>query len=360
MRYEILMLLKNGKMKRKDETRISRSDIDQSEYFLIDTLSSEDDVSRNFVVVKPTEFLLFSNATVTYQMTSSTYDGDMGTFYSTELRPVEVTTESMSEMINLINCVNRVDLFNQMIADDMCGCDEQTVGMNYFGLKIQRNGQNIYDRYYSTKEPWKFGEADHVLKEFVDIYDSRIMFRMAKDKKRFFICGKEWSEVPLKRSTMIGLPLLYSNTMTFCTKIEYNTILERYLSITLTYSVHEDNEELHKYVTESVIGNSNYILMEGSNLSYFVVSTHPFDIHSTGPFRFEAIDTLSHVSFIIRLSNLLFKEIYTYDSISYESDRAPDTIVSFDFEYQPNRYLTLYLNEDTLLTIREIFSLLIE
>lgn len=355
MRYEILMLLKNGKMKRKDETQISRSDIDQSEYFLIDTLSCEDDVSRNFVVVKPTEFLLFSSATITYQLTSSTYDGDMGTFYPTELRPVEVTTESMSEMINLINNVNRVDLFNQMLTDDMCGCDQQSVCMNYFGLTIQRNGQVIYDRYFSTKEPWKW-DAEIVLREFMDIYDCRLMFYMSKNKERFFICKKKWSKAPMKRTTMIGLPLLYSNTMTFCTKMEYNTMLERYRSITTTYSVHENNEELHKYITGDIIRGSNYIYMEGADLSYFVVSTHPCELDS-GPFRFEAIDYISHIAFIIRLSNLIFREIYTYD---YESDRAPDTIVSFDFEYRPNRYLTLYLNEDTLLTIREIFSLLIE
>ena len=133
---EVILLYKNGNAERKNESSISLEDLRQSRYLMVDTSIMKSEPSRNFVLIDSSNYLYFTKAIVDYQLYGSGWDAGNNGESKEILKPIHVETSSLSDVINLINCIDRIHCMNDMILEEETCGEGVRVHIQYFQIVL--------------------------------------------------------------------------------------------------------------------------------------------------------------------------------------------------------------------------------
>ena len=164
---EVILLYKNGNAERKNESSISLEDLRQSRYLMVDTSIRKSEPSRNFVLIDSSNYLYFTKAIVDYKLYGSGWDAGNNGESKEILKPIHVETSSLSDVINLINCIDRIHCMNDMILEEETCGEGVRVHIQYFQIVLYREDQKIYDKYYSHDENRKKKNSRYITRIFI-------------------------------------------------------------------------------------------------------------------------------------------------------------------------------------------------
>lgn len=357
---EIILLNSDGSAVRRREDSLTKVDLVNTEYMMIDTSTSKKEISRNFILVKPTSLLFeFDYAVIDYQILATAVTVDPEEYGDAELQPIHVETSSISDVIRLINCTDRLSCINELIIEnETCG-ENIHIEMGYFGVILyNKERKEIYNKYYSRKDSERgVYYADKVTKVFKDIYSIRCLSEIARKKEFLFIASDmKWSIGEMnKNCNMIGVPLIMSNTVTLCTEDELRNVC-RYYYASFVYTVHEDNKDTRKQIA-SAFKRADYNVVEEISmiLEYFLVAYGTY--HLTGYNTFLHLDIISHLDFILTMTNMIFGEVYqNQNETGFNSDI--DSIIEIELTYKENREKTIYLNHESMISLYDFLQIL--
>lgn len=362
---DILILYKNGIARYKDETKITESDIKSAKWFLISTATSDFQEHRCYVLVKPTKLLLFTNAHIEYQLCmkydcSDDYFDDIAT-----INPVSLDTSSISDLIRMINCADKLNIPNNFIRTEFDSYNEN-IGLNYMGVQLYRNGTMIYDKYYELKGISSvLYDSYQVTKHFTELYDGSIMGNFMIKGKNLYIndSSKEmtWniSEDEFTNYKIIGLPSRVSNTMILCTKSEYDTLM-LYNELSIIFTVFYDKKVVIQNITDS-IESGNYSKMNDiidalddvyCNNMRCVLTNRNCDT-SMLP------EILNNMHFIFDCVNLMYRELYPSSSIfdNYK-EYDFDSIMIIRIKKNKHHVKEIAMNTKTILQPTDVLAML--
>lgn len=362
-----MLLLKRDKtVERKEDDKVTKKDLKESKYIMIDTSVTKSKLSKNYVLIDPKNIPWFTKAKITYQMLFLFDDHDMGCSNFEAIPPVETETKSLSDVINLLNCIDRLYIPNQMIANDQYFYTDVYIVIGYFEVILYDDDKIVYHKEYQNNDRLeaRYGEAVKfplkAVKVFHKLYNTDIIRDLTVMNQFVYIHeDMTWSiSVVSHDYFLIGVPLLGSRTMTLLTKQEY-IAMSCIRGMSITYSIvfvydDEQRETLRKYIKdeehdELSVLSCDYILT--SNLEY----GRKFSV----PFRFIYMDILSHIGFSIRLTNMIY-----YFIEGHTADESIDTIACIIlYNMIKDKNLKggdriIYMNEDTLMSLDDLLKLM--
>lgn len=360
---EITFLMNNGKIKRKKENDIMEDDLKMSKYIMMRTYDEKDE-NRNFIINKISSLFNFDTAIIDYQIASISATDDDDSYCS--MNPIHIETRSISDVLSLLNCVDRLNCINNIISnEENCGQDFY-LDLEFFSVVLYKNNKVIYDKFYKRKDSSQVTYYSYkILKNFSEIYSTDICNDLFHDKMllllRFDMTWGLVSEKDVSKlsftNIMVGIPLNQSNTFTFLTKNEYVLITSlKYLSYTfLVYESNSDNiQKINEYIHD---GKYDDLLDAGMNMDYYMDSYRATSL--LGNKRFMHVDFLSHMKFILEFTNILFYEFYkVYDNSSLENIYY-ESLISMVFSYNTKKEKEIYFSKDSVIPISQIIKLII-
>jgi hypothetical protein len=358
---EVILLNKNGTVTRRKEKSLTKLDYMSSEYLMIDTSVDNKQISRNFVLIKSSPLLFnFTTAVVDYQLLASAITYDPMDHVDVLMKPVHVETNSISDLIRLINCIDRISCVNEIVLDDeMCG-ENIRIEMGYFGVTLYDERGEIYDKYFCRSDPEEWDDvcyAKSVTKVFKDIYSTDIIRKMISHREFLFINDDmTWNIGGMtKNCNMIGIPLGTSYTITLCTEREMVNVC-KYHHVHFAYTIHENSKAL-QYEVATAFNNADYNVVEDISmiLEYFLVSYGNYGL--SGYNTFFHLEIISHLDFILSMTNLVWNEIYPND---HEAgiNSSVDSIIEIELFYKKEHARTIYMNHDSLISLYDFLQIL--
>lgn len=346
----MLLLMKDHKIRRKEDEEITRKDLKDSEYLLIDTSTTPCETSRNFVMIEPC-IPYFTEAEVKYQIILvDNYEGN-DHVDEVPITPVEMRTNKISDVINLLNCINRMNCVNEFIRNDQYTGVRNFLFISYFEIALYNDKKEIYHKIYSKSEhKTKKYTIRNILKVFKDIYDTSIIKDLYKKHEYLFLYkDMTWSLQKYdEKFEFIGLPLIGSRTITLCKDREFISINDC-RKINFTMSIHEDYPEQRDLIKE-LIETCNYDELEPLNVDYFLVSSDSYFVHKA--YKFFIVDMLSHAAYAIQLLNVVFHDLFDHPKDFLECNTVVDSILSITFYFTVLKNpKTLYMNGDTIVPL---------
>lgn len=365
---KIILLKYDGLCVTKIDRKIKKSDIQQSEYILIpsDTTNME---FRNYIIIKPSKYLLFDKAIIEYQIGAFYYDEDdtCNTENFVPLEPIHMEIDSICNLFRCINCVDKFNVVNN-ISKDMQTYNNIEFGVLYVSIQIFQNSKEIYNKYYQKKGTSTVAyDSYKVTKKFEDIYDSNICGEMFKKDNFIMISKSEESTTwDLMSDTdgvlLIGIPLLQSNTISFTTIDEFKS-LKKYRTFNYNFYVY--------YIKSSDVSELSQAILQGSNLKNIVdIIENYLDVYISicdgrsysKRHRNYLIDFLSHTNFILSTINLIYSELYPYNAQITNENGNRDT---YEFDCTlcirlinriENVYKDIIMNKNTQISFSDILS----
>lgn len=373
----MLLLLKNHKVKRKDDNKITKKDLENSEYIMIDTSTELSKSSKNYVIVDPKKIPQFTKAKIRYQMIFMYDDHDEGTANFEPVPPVETETESIADTINLLNCIDRIYIANQMLSNDQYLYTSVYIIIGYFEVMLYNGKKKVYHKLYQNKEidddeklQKHYGEGFSfplkVVKKFRDIYNTDVIHELvAKNEFLYVYPNMTWKiggTTNVYDYLLIGVPLLGSRTMTLLSDIEFVRVMA-IKRMSITYSIVFIMDETHQNKISAQIASGAYDNIGETNHDYVMISQLEYGRQFSVPYTFIYLDVLSHINFSIRLTNLIYYYIEGFESDMVDDGDGVDSIVCinlYDFFKKKNKggMRTLFMNEDTLIPLDKLLELI--
>ena len=363
---EVTLLMKDGTFLRKLENMINIRDLSLSKYIMIRTYNEEDG-NRNFFINHTNELLDFDRAVVEYQiLLVSVMEDDEG-YVSVPLDPIHVETKSISDVLSLLNCIDRLNCINNMISnEENCGAEFQ-FNLEYIGVTLYRGDNVIYDQYYKYRPTSQSRYYSYTIsKHFSELYSTNICNDLSHDRLAISLnSDMTWSLIDEKEierfsnTSLYGIVLNQSNTFTFCTKDEY-LAMRSLKHLRYTFVVHDSNKSIVREINDCV-RNGKYDELEeiGESLSYLLDSYTNLSL--IGAYRNFHIDFFSHMNFILTLTNIAFNEIYKVqsDDLSYDQlkELSLESAISMIFTYSGKLEKEIYFTADSVIPISQIFKL---
>lgn len=350
----MIVLYKDHTVKRKDDVKPNKKELDNIAYLLIDTSSEPCEYSKNYIMIDPSRIPEFTSCKIIYQIILVTeYDGEIDEI---PMPKVETTTSSLSDLFNLMNCIDRLNCVNEFIINDQWGESRVMIYMSYFSITLYRENKKFYEKdYYIPENALEKYSVGDITKEFRDIYNTNIIKKLYKRKKFLFLYkDMRWRiEKADLDYYLMGIPLLGSKTITLVTPKEFLSIMD-IKKFAFTYSLQEADKAQREYI-------KSYI-MKGLYDDLATVIDHDFILVSSGSYvsgevyRFLLLDLLSHVNYSIRLTNFVYDHLYLTDD---DDSIRINSVVSFVFYYRSNKKeKEIYINEDTSISLDKFLQLL--
>lgn len=372
----MLLLLKDHTVKRVDNEKIMSADIEKSRYILVDTSVNVSKLSKNFVLVDPSKIPQFTDALIRYQMIFMYDDNDEGITNAEPIPPVEVNTKSLADVINLLNCINRIDIPNEMISNDVYLFVNIYVIIGYFEVYLYHGKKKVYHKLYQNTEidddkklQNYYGErilnSLKVAKKFHKIYNTDVIHEMCS-KNEFLYIYKDmtWNIRTItndKDYSLIGVPLLGSRTMTFLTDIEFVRIMS-IKKIGVTYTIlFIINEDQQNHISE-YIAKGLYDEIGEANHDYIIISNLDYGLNNPMQYRFIMLDILSHIAFSLRFTNMIYRYVEGFEDQMIDDGDGVDSIVSINlyslYKKKKGDTRTLFMNEDTIIPLDKLLELI--
>lgn len=370
----MLLLLKNHKIKRKDDDKVTQKDLEDSNYIMIDTSIELSKSSKNYVIVDPKKIPKFTKAKIRYQMIFMYDDHDEGTANFEPIPPVETETESIADVINLLNCIDRIYITNQMICNDQYLYTSVYIIIGYFEVILYNRKKKIYHKLYQNIEidddkklQKYYGKGFQfplkVVKKFRDIYNTDIIHEMvAKNEFLYIYKDMTWKIRGISNDSdysLIGVPLLGSRTMTLLSHTEYKRI-KRITRMSITYSIVFIMNEAHQNKISKQISLGDYDEIGETNHDYILISQLEYGGSFSVPYSFIYLDIMSHINFSIRLTNIIYYYVEGFESDMIDDSDGVDSIVCMYINdlFRKRGMRTLFMNEDTLIPLDELLEII--
>lgn len=353
---EVILLYKNGNAERKNESSISLEDLRQSKYIMVDTSIMKNEPSRNFVLIDSSNYLYFTKAIIDYQLYGRGWDPGNNDESIETLKPVHVETSSISDLINLINCINRIQCLNDMILEEETCGEGIRVHVQYFQIVLYRAEKKIYDKFYSYDENHKKKNSRYITRIFYNLYATPTLM-MFKNEEYLILTNKNtWKIGTSGKYSMLGVPLKESDTITLCRQDELYRLSE-YTDLNCTFSVHDESsytrEQLNKNIKK---GRYDEVENLGVNLDYFMCCYTAYKIENQ--FKFILLEIISCMRFFVCLTNLIYNEIYDGMKGEYVNDIF-DSVLSLNlYKKHDINPRTIYINEESILTINDFLAII--
>lgn len=353
---EVILLYKNGNAERKNESSISLEDLRQSRYLMVDTSIMKSEPSRNFVLIDSSDYLYFTKAIVDYQLYGSGWDAGNNGESKEILKPIHVETSSLSDVINLINCIDRIHCMNDMILEEETCGEGVRVHIQYFQIVLYREDQKIYDKYYSHDENRKKKNSRYITRIFYNLYNTPILMMFKNAEYLILTNDNTWRIGSSGEYSMLGVPLKESNTITLCRKDELYRLSE-YSDINCTFTVHDESNETKDILDKNIKkGRYNKVEDIGINLDYFMCCYTLFKLENAD--KFAHLEIISNMRFFVSISNLIYNEIYNGMKGYYVNDIF-DSVLSINlYKKSDINPKTIYLNEETMITINDFLAII--
>ena len=355
---EVILLYKNGNARRKNESLVTLTDLQQSRYVMIDTSIMKNELSRNFVIIDSSRYLCFTKAIIDYQLYVTGWDAGNNEESEENLEPIHVETTSLSDVINLLNCIDRIYCLNNMILEDETCGEGLRVYVEYFQIVLYQNDVKIYDKYFSHENQvsHKNKNSRYITRIFYSIYSTPIQMMIKNNNYLILTNEITWRIGVFEEYSMLGIPLKESNTITLCRKDEVYRLAE-YSDISCTFTVHDESEELRTELNKNIRkGRYDNVENIGTFLDYFMCCYTVFKL--SGSNQFAHLEIISNMRFFISMSNLIYNEIYDTLKGDYTNDIF-DSVISLNLykekEVDPK---TIYLNEETMLSINDFLAIM--
>lgn len=403
MRNNIILLYNDGTTEIKDERKITKDDIKHSQFLLVRVSSIEDSASKNFILVNPSQYLLFNKAVIQYQIeiniegykkSSKEKDSKCNDLLSNDLiplepdhhshklKPIQVETESITDVCNLLTCINRLMILNGILSNNDAAMDI-CVNVSYFRVVLSNSKDKIiYDEFIDnalklfpsnisnmTKNMLSFNNmivqdsSYEIRKQFEDLIDPEILSHacgkyIMHDSYLFLSHKNTWYITDsVKKKGLIGAPLKMSGTILFLTLNELKNYM-KYDSYMIGYHVCKcPSEKWHQKITE-LIENGEYERMKlyindesydkFNNVIAKSISKNDPTFFSS---KFITLDILSNIDFIANMSNILFSDL---EYCSYEDDMI-ETLIGINF-IRDNNARSIYFNSETVLSLKDILN----
>lgn len=364
----MLLLLKNHKVKRKDDRKITKRDLRDSKYILIDTATELQKSSKNYVMVDPSKIPWFTKAKIVYQMLFLYDDIEVEISGWEGIPPVETETNSLSDVINLLNCIDRLYISNQLICNDQYRYTDTYIVIGYFEVTLYDGDKKVYHKLYENKSNFdeRFGKEVKfplkAVKKFHDIYNTDII-RNLSIMNEFVYIHKDmtWSQSVIDSNfLLIGIPLLGSRTITLLTDQEYLKVMN-IRGMTVSYNIIWIYDQKQKNHINHSIEIGDYDEVGLGNHEYIIASIMEYGRTFSVPYRFVYLDIFSHITFVLRLTTMIYYYVEGFeDSCSNDGDGV-SSIVSIDIYENfktKEKTRTLMMNEDTTISLDKTLSLL--
>lgn len=357
---KIMVLMKDktyDRIREKDLRKIQPKEI---KYILIPTYSEDKEICRNYIMTEMTKYMIFDEAIVEYQLSLVSLADEVLIQY---VEPVHVRTSSLSKVFSLMNCVYRLSCVNYVASEDAYD-GNVIISVEYFGVTLIKDGKEIYDEYYTNTESgeeYPYFYPGRILKQFSELLEDTIVNNMVHEGKFLSLSEYgEWSLVNWPDNDTMGIPMILSNTITFCLKKDLDTILyftESFFNCCVFESSKEFYDEIKKEIKN---GNYEKVDSYGGYLDYFITS-HKSDPIMKGK-RFLYIDILVNAKFILGMVELMYSDLYGRKkdneteeiSFSKENDYVIHAILVSSIFSGDDKLYEEYFCIDTIPSISEI------
>lgn len=367
----MLLLMKDHTVKRKKDRKITKKDLDESQYIMIDTATELSKLSKNYVIIDPKNIPWFTSANVTYQMLFLYDDHEMGSSQFEPIPPVETKVTSLSDLINLINCIDRLYIPNQMISNDQYYYTDVYIIIGYFEVTLYDESKKVYHKVYQNNDNLenRYGEAVKfplkAVKKFHDIYNTDII-RNLTIYNQFLYIHKDmtWDISAISTDySLMGIPLLGSYTITLLDKREYLSI-SCIFGMSVSYSLVFVYDKKEQERISALIRAKEYDEVSEYNYEYILTSNLEYGRQYSYPYRFIYLDILSHIGFSIRLTNMIYFYIEGYEVEGVRKEEDIDTIACITmYNMVKNKKIgggdkTIFMNEDTLIPLDDLLKII--
>lgn len=355
----VILLKKNGYMKVKNENKLTKRDLEESRWLLVNVTTMETE-SRNYTLVEPSSLLLFDKAIVAYQLCEKfqDYDYEMNMI---NFDPVKFTTDSITDVISIINSADKLNIINNLMIEEFTDESGQ-YGVSYMSVTLTKNNTVIYDKYYEIKGvDGVLFDSYKTVKKFSEIYNGRISTEF-KDDAQFIIFKEENGVMRWKLSHnppekgMFGYPNIISNSITIMNAYEYSHINKYIGSSIYHYIYYEHNNFINKVTNYIKLGKYNDAIAKMDEASDVFINIYRM-LHKSYRDTGFLLSVICNLGFIFVTPKTIFKILYP-DSDETRDICGFDNIITLKFRIDRKSVKTLMLNKDTLLTPTQIFNLL--
>ena len=185
---KIDLLKHDGTIEIIDEKRLTYNKLNETKYLLIKSTAQENDMTRSCIMVNSSSLFIFDKAIIEYQIGVS-YDNfdDNEMYCDCELNPVYVETDSIADLVNLMNSIDKINIPNNLMNESMFD-GTMEFSILYIGVILYKNNIKIYDKYFMKKESSTTEYHSWVIaKIFDDIYQGNITNEFQLEKQYILI-----------------------------------------------------------------------------------------------------------------------------------------------------------------------------
>lgn len=373
----MLLLAKDHTIKRISDETVTKKELEEAKYLLIDTSVERTKLSKNYVMIDPKLIPYFTKAKIRYQLVFiyTSYEAEICDFEP--IPPVETETRSFSNVINLLNCIDRLYIPNMLIENDEFLYSYDRIAIGYFEVYLYDGKKKVYHSLYRNKyldDDKKFQKKYYdkddpnfpleVVKKFRKIYNTDVIHEMIAENQLLYIYQDMRWEISINTGytyALIGIPLLGSRTITLLNDIEFLRVAAiRKMSITYTI-LFVANEKQRKN-NSFYISQGMYSEIGETNHDYHSISNIDLGLEHSVPYRFIYLDIISHINYAIRITNIVYTYVEGYEEAMVDYGDGIDTVVAIDiydlYKKKKNGCRTIFLNEDTMIPLDEFLEML--
>ena len=353
---QVILLKKNHKIKRKNEKKLTQKDLNDSRYILTSTSILGDDHKRSFVLNSPSNYYLFTKAEINYQFCSYYQEDDMEDVMMH--KPIHVTTDSLTDLLNILNSLDRIYLINQLMNSNLM---DSFTGIFLVSLEIVLY-QGIHEIYHIKKENIDF-KVDRIFNSIEEIYFT-LNTDNYKEKKHelenlriTFYPDSTWGSTDDSEYRMIGIYSIVSNSLLLLHRYEYKVFQLIELD-DMSLAVYCDRKETVKK-NSCLIREGKYDEMD----DYFYNAPDVFHEVSglyMGHYTMDLKDdlllsVLFYQDFIFRFLNGIYEMIYQSGAPQEEEEYTFDTVLILNIIISTTEK-QLFVNIDNIVPIFDFFA----
>lgn len=310
---QIFLCFGNKKLIQKDETKITYDDIDLCEYFMIPVNT----IDGCYTLVKPNKYLLFTNGIVQYQFCVIDQDIDFGHVVYEPSIFVKTEITSICDLIGLINSIDKITIANYITTEDYITDSIFAIGILSMDIQLFNEDKLIYSKNFRIKGTITNGfDPYKVNKCFSDIYDSSICGTLFMNNKYFIIEQKKnvlkWNiSKSYDTSGFVGVPLMSSNTLVFCTPSQLEKLID-YNRLDIYTFIYYENNDFIGDISEAIVNGCSYCELE-KKIGY--INDVYYDTHKIISNYYKKpwtrlLEIVVHSFFCLNLIYIIFKNLY--------------------------------------------------
>lgn len=334
---KIFLCYSNGIAKQKDENKITYDDINECEYFMIPI----NEIDSCFTLIKPSKYLKFTNGLVTYQLCAIYNDEDRGNIrYDPVLYRIKTEVTSICDLIGLLNSIDKITVSNYITMEDISDYLFMT-GVMSMTVTLYNNNSIIYNEEYTLKGVMTNGfDPYKVTKIFKKIYDGTICGSLSSNNKYFMIeqDGNHitWNITKIYETIgLIGVPLMSSNTLVFCTLNQIDKLVE-FNSLEINTFVYYEQNKFIADVSESIVNCETCTAIENKIYDasdLYSDTRRTFSSSYNKPWA-KLLEIIAHSFFSLNLIHSIYNYEYPhlpFDNIDDNGNDIPyDELYDFD------------------------------